>query len=49
MHFQLIRDEAKGILESTQYRSKFSNVKNYIAVVGRGACDDLIEKAGILR
>lgn len=35
MHFQLIQDEPKAFSSLLAKYGKFSNVKNYIAVVGR--------------
>lgn len=45
MHFQLIQDEPKAFSSLLAKYGKFSNVKNYIAVVGRRR-DDLDDKAG---
>ena len=45
MHFQLIQDEPKAFSSLLAKYGKFSNVKNYIAVVGRKR-EDLDEKAG---
>ena len=45
MHFQLIQDEPKAFSSLLAKYGKFSNVKNYIAVVGRKR-DDLDDKAG---
>ena len=45
MHFQLIQDEPKAFSSLLAKYGKFSNVKHYIAVVGRRR-DDLDDKAG---